>query len=121
MVSLDISGAFNAPLTVASGTTTAKGTLNGIVTVASGATLQVVAGPALSAYGNVIVDGALSGGDGTATLKFFGATFTNNGTVSLANVRFSRSGTQTIQGAAHGRAPASCASNSDPSCRWSTT
>ena len=87
------------PLTVASGTTTSTGRgLRGAVTVANGAILRIAAASTLEAYGNVTVDGTLSGGDGR-TLKFFGATFTNNGTVSLANVRFSRSGTQTIQGA----------------------
>ena len=124
-------GTFNPPLTVASGTTTASGSLNGSLTVASGATLQIPAQRPL-VYGEITVNGALSGGGGNASLYsygsaftnngavsptyvyFYGSTFANNGTVSVTGVSFNGSGTQTIQGTG----PSTLASyGSDQPCR----
>ena len=82
-MSLTANGTFNPPLTVASGTTTAFGSLNGSLTVANGATLQIPADYALGVYGEITVNGALSGGGGNASLYSYGSTFTNNGEVSV--------------------------------------
>lgn len=91
-------GAFNPTLHVLSGTTTAQGTLNGAVVVDTGATLQVAANYNLDLYGNLTVNGTLTGGE-TSTLYYDGASFTNNGTVSAVHVGFYGSGAQTLAGA----------------------
>ena len=89
--------AFNPPLRVLGGTTTAYGTFNGTVTVNSGATLEVQAGSYLYAHGGLTVNGTLSGGDINSTLVFYASTLTNNGnTITVANVYFA--GTSTLQG-----------------------
>ena len=93
-------GAFNPPLRVLSGTTTAYGTFNGAVTVNSGATLEVQAGVNLYVYGDLTVNGTLSGGDSSSGLIFYGSTLTNNGnTITVANVYFRGSSAQSITGA----------------------
>lgn len=91
---------FNPPLEVVSGTATAwgGGVFNGLITIVSGATLQVSAGGALYAYDDVIVNGTLGGGDSASYLSFLGATLTNNGVISLPSVYFWGTGPQSIAG-----------------------
>ena len=78
--------------------------------------MQIPADNALVVYGEITVNGTLSGGGGNASLYsygstftnngmvsptyvyFYGSTFANNGTVSVTGVSFNSSGAQTIQG-----------------------
>ncbi|HSN75649.1 MAG TPA: hypothetical protein VL334_11280, partial [Anaerolineae bacterium] len=70
---------------------------SGALTVEAGATLDIPAGYTLTANGDVTVDGDLSGVG--AYLYFYGATLTNTGSsISVDNVYFYRTGTQTITG-----------------------
>lgn len=87
---------FSPPLEVLSGTTTARGTFNGAITVANGAILQVAASNSLYAYGDLTVNGTVSGGS-FSSLEFRGSTLTNNGNITtVANVYFAS--TSTLQG-----------------------
>ncbi|MCX6028509.1 MAG: hypothetical protein NT169_04290, partial [Chloroflexi bacterium] len=86
-LTINNSGAFNAPLEVLSGTTKAVGAFGGAITVAAGATLQAGISSScgtLTANGNVTVNGVLSNYPSYAcTLVFNGATFTNTGSTTV--------------------------------------
>ncbi|MDT5270286.1 MAG: hypothetical protein QOH49_2472 [Acidobacteriota bacterium] len=81
-----------ANLTVQTGrtlTTTANRTLNAsTMTVNSGGALNVPAGQTGTLAGRLTLDGALTGGDATSTLRFDGPTLINNGTINVAVLRF---------------------------------
>ena len=68
--------------------------------MASGATLRIDAFQVLMPNGDVTVNstGTLTG-QGSSTLRFNGATLTNNGTISPPTVEFNGSGAQTLTGA----------------------
>ena len=68
---------------------TANRTLNAsTMTVNSGGALNVSAGQTGTLAGRLTLDGALTGGDATSTLRFDGPTLTNNGTINVAVLRF---------------------------------
>jgi hypothetical protein len=105
-IEIDNTGSFSAPLSVSSSggsLTRVNGvptTFDGPITVASGATLQIDAFQVLVTNGDVTVNstGTLTG-QGSSTLRFNGATLTNNGTISAPTVEFNASGAQTLTGA----------------------
>jgi fibronectin-binding autotransporter adhesin len=116
-VRLENYSAFNPPLTVVSGTTSAYGTgsLNGTVTIAGDATLQV---NYLTINGNLTSDGTLALGDNgnltvagnlsvngaatwgnSSTLYFSGSTFSLAGsTLAIYSISFRGNGVQTLAG-----------------------
>jgi len=84
---------FNANLNINTGTTNAgelsppyNGRLYGNVTVSSGAILNTNNSPSytLFIYGNLINNGTITGAGGS-NLRFFGATLTNSGSVTVSN------------------------------------
>ncbi|HEX8148633.1 MAG TPA: Calx-beta domain-containing protein [Pyrinomonadaceae bacterium] len=80
-------------LSIASGRTLTSGTTS----VNAGGALNVPAAQTGTLAGALTLDGALTGGDATSTFRFDGATLTNNGTVSVAALRFGGSA-QTLSG-----------------------
>ncbi|MCX6031032.1 MAG: hypothetical protein NT169_17255, partial [Chloroflexi bacterium] len=78
---LAATGAFNVAVEVASGTTTAYGTLGSTLTVATVATLSVSSSSSLTVKGDVTLNGTLSGND--SSFYFAGATFTNTGSTTV--------------------------------------
>ncbi|HEX8187619.1 MAG TPA: carboxypeptidase regulatory-like domain-containing protein [Pyrinomonadaceae bacterium] len=80
-------------LSIASGRTLTSGATN----VNAGGALNVPAAQTGTLKGALTLDGALTGGDATSTLRFDGAALTNNGTVSVAALRFGGSA-QTLSG-----------------------
>jgi hypothetical protein len=105
-IEIDNTGSFSAALSVSSSggsltrITGIPTTFDGPITVASGATLQILAFQLLAPNGDVTVNstGTLTG-QGSSTLRFNGATLTNNGTISPPTVEFNGSGAQTLTGA----------------------
>ncbi|HEV7951375.1 MAG TPA: carboxypeptidase regulatory-like domain-containing protein, partial [Glaciihabitans sp.] len=105
-IEIDNTGTFSAPLSVSSSggsltrVTGVPTTFDGPITVASGATLQILAFQVLVPNGDVTVNstGTLTG-QSSSTLRFNGATLTNNGTISAPTVEFNGSGAQTLTGA----------------------
>lgn len=65
----------NPPFAVVNGTTTANGTFNGSLSIASGATLQVTNDNTLTANNDVTINGTLSGGNAGSSLHFYGDNF----------------------------------------------
>jgi CSLREA domain-containing protein len=65
--------------------------------VNAGAALNVPAAQTGTLKGTLTLDGALAGGDATSSFRFDGATLTNNGSVSVAALRFGGTA-QTLQG-----------------------
>ena len=80
-------------LNISAGRTLTAATTN----VNSGATLNVPAAQTGRLAGALTLGGALTGGDATSTFRFDGPLLTNNGTISVAALRFGGS-TQTLQG-----------------------
>src|SRR5207302_1770172 len=105
-IEIDNTGSFSAALSVSSSggsltrITGVPTIFDGPITVASGATLQILAFQLLVPNGDVTVNstGTLTG-QGSSTLRFNGATLTNNGTISPPTVEFNGSGAQTLTGA----------------------
>jgi len=103
---MDTRGTFSAPLSVLSGTiavenqSSGQPILDGSITVAGGATLDTVQsnnGWIVIANGDVNINasGTLSG---LNAFSFRWSTFTNNGSVSVVNCKFERTGAQTLAG-----------------------
>jgi CSLREA domain-containing protein len=80
-------------LSVAGGHTLTSGT----TTVNVGGALNVPAAQTGTLKGTLTLDGALTGGDATSAFRFDGTPLTNNGTISVAVLRFGGT-TQTLQG-----------------------
>ncbi|MFL6255325.1 MAG: beta strand repeat-containing protein, partial [Pyrinomonadaceae bacterium] len=79
-------------------TITANRTLNtGTTNVNSGAVLNVAAGQTGTLRGTLTLDGALTGGDATSSFRFDGPALTNNGTITVAALRFGGT-SQTLAG-----------------------
>ncbi|MFL6335798.1 MAG: carboxypeptidase regulatory-like domain-containing protein [Pyrinomonadaceae bacterium] len=99
--SISTADAAVANVTVQSGRTltiTGGRTLNATATnVNGGATLNVPAAQTGTLRGALTLDGLLTGGDATSTFRFDGATLTNNGTISVAALRFGGT-SQTLAG-----------------------
>jgi len=103
-LNISIGSAFNAPLKVNTGTTYAydggapfTARFNSPVTIDNGATLSAFPGGYhLKIYGNVTNNGTLSGAG--STIRFFGANFTNNGTVTNSSSFNFDSSAHTLQG-----------------------
>ncbi|MCP4544620.1 MAG: hypothetical protein GY832_46550, partial [Chloroflexi bacterium] len=92
-------GVLDVILQVASGTTRGyTGAYNAPITIASGATLQVDYGDTLTANADVTVNGALDDSTSTENFVFNGTTFRNAGTVDVENFTFNRAGMQTLAG-----------------------
>ncbi len=95
---------FNAPLKVNTGTATSfddggpfTAVYNGTITVDAGATLTIAAGGyVIRANNNVTNNGTLASGS-SSIFRFFGTTFSNNGSVTTAIFNF-ESGAHTLQG-----------------------
>ena len=86
-VSLQAGGPIRPKVVVASGTTTTIGvsTLAGPVEVLAGAALAIPSGASLGLQNTLNNQGQVKG---AGSLAFFGATLTNNGTITLPSVRF---------------------------------
>jgi len=105
MVGFAQDGTFTAPFEVQSGTTVAatgsSSYFDGLITVASGAELQVLDNEFLRVRGDVVVNGEIANAsptNGLGNFDFYGPTFTNNGVVSIYIFAFHRSGTQSVAG-----------------------
>jgi len=105
MVNFAQDGTFTAPFEVQSGTTVAatgsSSYFDGLITVASGAELQVLDNEFLLVRGDVVVNGEIANAsptNGLGNFDFYGPTFTNNGIVSIYIFAFHRSGVQSVAG-----------------------
>lgn len=101
-VTLNQPATFDAALNVNTGTTTVThdsndDSLDGVITVDNGATLQVATGHTIRAENSMTVNGTLSGAWSNSIFEFHSATFINNGSVTVPTFRFQGT-SQTLSG-----------------------
>ncbi len=79
-------------------TTSQTTTISDDLSISTGAELRVGTSLSLTCNGDATVNGTLSGGNGSSSFTFYGPTFTNGSTVSIATLYFDASTDQSIAG-----------------------